>query len=155
MKVNTQDEVANIMTKNVRTVGASDLLYDAIRKMEIESTSAFPVVDSAGTLVGILSSSDLVNHAYNLECDLSSLSAVSEIVRKTLTDVLAEDNCETKVSSVMTDSVETISLNASITDAAQSIIDNEIHHLPVVDDVGKPIGIVSVIDIIRSVAFPV
>lgn len=155
MKLNTENEIENIMTRNVMTVGKDDLLYDAIRKMETESMSAFPVVDSEGSLCGILSSSDLVKHAYDLECDVSTLSAVSDLVRKTLTDVLAEDNCDTKVSSVMTDSVRTISLNTSITDAAQSLINNEIHHLPVVNESGKPIGIVSVLDIIRSGAFPV
>lgn len=155
MTVNTEIKVATIMTQNVLTVGKDDLLYDAIRKMETESMSAFPVVDPSGKVVGILSSSDLVKVAYDLQCDVSTLSVMSDCIRKTLTDVLAEDNCDTKVSSAMTDSVETISLNATITDAAQSLVNNEIHHLPVVDDVGIPIGIVSTLDIVRSVAYPI
>jgi CBS domain-containing protein len=154
MTIDTEQRVADLMTENVVTVGRDDLLHDAIRKMEIELMSALPVVDSAGKVCGILSNSDLVQLTYNLQCDVATLSAVPNLVRKTMTDMIAEDNCDTKVSAAMTSTVETISSSATITDAAQSMIGNAIHHLPVVDDSGVPIGIVSTLDIVRAVAFP-
>lgn len=153
MSTETKLRVAELMTANVVTTNKDDMLFDAIRTMELESMSALPVVDSAGKICGILSNSDLVQLTYNLQCDVSALSVVQEAVRKTLTDVLAEDNCDTKVSSVMTSSVETICPTATIVEAAQVLINTDVHHLPVVDKSGKSVGIVSTLDIVRAVAF--
>ena len=154
MNTDTQLRVGEIMTANVLTVGENDLLYDAMRKMETESISTLPVVDSKGAVCGILSNSDLVNLAYNLQCDVSTLSVVTDKVRKSLTDALADDNCDAKVRSVMTTSIETVGPNATIVDAAQLLPQHSVHHLPVVDDLGIVVGIISTLDIVRAVAFP-
>ncbi len=153
MNTETKLRVSDLMTANVRTVAENDMLYDAIRMMEVESLSALPVVDSTGKLCGILSNSDLLQLAYNLQCDVSTLSAVPDHIRKILTDVLADDNCETKVCGAMTPTVETIGPTETMVDAAKSLINKNVHHLPVVDSNGKSIGIVSTLDIVRGVAF--
>jgi CBS domain-containing protein len=152
MPITIDLRVAECMTRSVVSVNSNADLTKAIGIMDRESLSALPVVDDAGCVCGILSNSDLVRITYDLQCDVCVLPHVSECVRKTLIDSLAEDNEGIKVSSVMTANVETISEMADIAEAATRMIASEIHHLPVVDESKRPIGIIATTDIVRAVA---
>ena len=52
----------------------------------------------------------------------------------------------------MTAPVDTISPDANLIVAARKLMDREYHHLPVVDETGKPVGILSTTDFVRAVA---
>ena len=86
--------------------------------MDQKILSALPVVDDTGSVCGILSNSDLVNIAYDLQCNVGLLPHVSACVRKSLIDALAEENEGVEVATVMTADVETISENDDIATAA-------------------------------------
>lgn len=58
--------VGDIMTKNPRTIGLMDTIQDALLMIQIEKVGAFPVVDAAGGLVGIISVRDLLRAFINV-----------------------------------------------------------------------------------------
>jgi CBS domain-containing protein len=55
--------VAEIMTKDVKTVRASDDISEAYRKMRERKIARLPVVDEQGSLKGIISLNKLVHHS--------------------------------------------------------------------------------------------
>ena len=52
----------------------------------------------------------------------------------------------------MSDSVVTVGLETSIQKAAQEMLRNHVHHLPVVDTEDRLIGIISTMDILAAFA---
>jgi CBS domain-containing protein len=53
--------VANIMTTSIVTIGADRLAFDAMIEMLETGVHHLPVIESSGTVAGIISSDDLVN----------------------------------------------------------------------------------------------
>lgn len=144
--------VRDIMTKVTITVDRNTRLVKAVRLMDRDRVGALPIVNSLSEICGIITHSDLVGLTYELQCGVSVLPHVSDVVRRTLINVLAEDYEDFPVSDAMTSDVTTIDPDASVREAAQVLIDNHIHHLPVVDEHKVPIGIISSYDIVRAVA---
>ncbi len=153
MKVRTMICVSDVMTANVVCVKQNDLLHDALRLLEFEHISALPVVDHNEILCGIVSTSDLIRITDTLQSEMAALPLVSQSVLQSLTQAFARDQSEIKIASVMTESVTTVRPSTRLVDAARSLIENEIHHLPVVDQLGKAIGMISTVDIVRAVAY--
>ena len=145
--------VGEIMTRNVVSVSKDADLTEAIRIMEREGLSAIPVVNAGGQVCGIVSNSDLISLTYDLQCDISVLPYVGKAVRESLIDALNEDNQMVQVTRVMTEHVESVTPQDEISTAARVMTEQSIHHLPVVNQEHKPIGIVSASDIVRTVAF--
>ena len=144
--------VHDCMTPNVVTVKENTHLADAIKLMETKCLAAMPVVDSDGCLRGVLSSADLVSFTHELQGNVSILPLVSTTARGTLANALAADNESMTVYDAMATEFATISGQAKLTDAARCLLENMCHHLPVVDESGKPIGIISTTDIVRVLA---
>ncbi|MCX7682556.1 MAG: CBS domain-containing protein [Anaerolineae bacterium] len=72
----------------------------------------------------------------------------------THTDVIAhygEDLTAIQARDVMTSGVISISENATVAEAARKLVESNIHRLLVVNDEGKPLGILSTTDIIREI----
>lgn len=152
MIINIDLRVADCMTRDIVSIHKHSDLTKAIGVMDQKILSALPVVDDTGSVCGILSNSDLVNIAYDLQCNVGLLPHVSACVRKSLIDALAEENEGVEVATVMTADVETISENDDIATAAAKMTNFGIHHLPVVDKSRKPIGMIATTDIVRAVA---
>ena len=76
--------VADLMTRSSLTVNQDDELVAALSTINLQCLSSMPVVDGDGRVCGILSVADLVNSAYNLECDLAVLGDVPKHCAKNL-----------------------------------------------------------------------
>jgi CBS domain-containing protein len=111
--------VAELMVKDVLTVGPSDTIGEAAEKMHAANVGAVVVVEDMVRIVGIVTERDLVR-------------AVAQRVRA----------AEARVRQWMTPNPVTIEPDMLIEDAAQVMFDNNFRHLPVVKD-GRPLGIVS------------
>jgi CBS domain-containing protein len=111
--------VAELMVKDVLTVGPSDTIGEAAEKMHAANVGAVVVVEDMVRIVGIVTERDLVR-------------AVAQRVRA----------AEARVRQWMTPNPVTIEPDMLIEEAAQVMFDNNFRHLPVVKD-GRPLGIVS------------
>jgi CBS domain-containing protein len=141
--------VADIMTREVVSVRADMRVGQIARVFREHQLSGLPVIDEAGELVGIITELDMVKrHARpQMPAFLPLLGAYiplgtkeyKESLRR-ITGVTAED--------IMTTPVNTISPDASVEDAATVMVSNRSNPLPVVDDNGRMVGIISRTDIL-------
>jgi CBS domain-containing protein len=115
--------VEEIMTRDPRTVNASDTIADAARVMNEADIGDVIVVDN-GDVKGIVTDRDIV------------VRGVAE----------GRDAQSTSVADVCSSGPETIEPSASVDEALQRMRDADIRRLPVVDG-GRPVGIVSLGDL--------
>ncbi len=144
--------VGDYMSRGAITIDDSEKVITAIRKMEENKLSVVPAVDGQGKIVGILSSTDLIEMIYVVQSELSALPLVSEKMQKRLLRLLTERGDTSYVRDVMKSPVETIVESANLVVAARKMDDSGYHHLPVVDENDRPIGMLSTSDFVRAFA---
>ena len=127
--------VTDIMQTELQTSGADDRVVDAVATIADQHVSGLPVVDHRGRLVGVVSSTDV----------LQLLSEVGDSERRG--DILDA----TLVREIMTAKPLTIDPDADVHEAARQMLYGEIHRLFVEFD-GALVGVVSQSDIVGAVA---
>ncbi len=127
--------VADIMQTNLKSIGAADLVGEAITALAEHHVSGLPVVDDGGRLVGVLSNSDV-------------LQALAEHSDPEERERIFE---QTEVRELMTPRPQTVTPEASIKDAAQRMLYLEVHRL-FVEREGKLTGVISTTDLVRAMA---
>lgn len=121
--------VGSLMTSPVTTVSADTPAKEVATLMLDQGISSVVVVDEDNELVGILTSTDFVAIAAATE----SAAAFS-------------------VADHMTTDVVTTTVQASIADVADLLIEYGIHHVPVVDDTEGVVGMVTTTDLTAYIA---
>jgi CBS domain-containing protein len=127
--------VADLMQTQLKVVRTDDTISDALALLADSHVSGVPVVDESGHLVGVLSSSDILE-ALAEHTDPAAREAVFD---------------ETLVRDLMTPRPQSISPDATLRDAAQRLLYLEVHRLFVERD-GKLMGVVSTSDLVRAMA---
>jgi CBS domain-containing protein len=115
--------VEEIMTRDPKTVSASDTIVDAARLMNDADIGDVIVVDGE-----------------QIKCIVTDRDIVVRAVAE------GRDPQSTSVSDVCTPSLETIEPEASVDEALRKMRESDIRRLPVVQD-GRPVGIVSLGDL--------
>lgn len=116
--------IGRIMSTSLRTVTPDALVEDAAQLMLEDDIGSVIVTDDAGRLEGILTTTDFVR-------------------------IVAERKPKdrTPVSTYMSQDLTTVTAQDSIRDAADVMVENGFHHLPVVDEEEGVIGIVTTSDL--------
>lgn len=142
----TKTSVAAIMTRSVQTVEANDFIVEALRFMA-DGINSLPVVNHKGDCIGVLSRADLA------EPLLKEDQQLAQIIESEGTPNLfgsALETCNVRlVHELMSDQVRVVDETTSIKQACILMASNEIHHLPVVNQERKVVGIVSSLDLIQ------
>jgi IMP dehydrogenase len=113
--------VADYMTKNVITLKPDDTVSDAIKLIEKTGHDGFPVVDDKSVVIGYVSSRDLLRQ---------------------------DDGA--KIKDVMTKQIFVAREFMDLRDAARVMFRTGHSKLPVVDEDGRLLGILTNMDVIRS-----
>ena len=121
-------KVKDVMLKNPVTVREDETVSGVVKKMAELNIGAIPVVNEKGEIVGIFSERDLLKR----------------VVAKGL-------SYNTKIREVMTRNPLTISLEATVEEAKEIMAKIKARHLPVIDNDGHLVGVVSLSDIEFSV----
>lgn len=129
---------ADAMTPWPITIGPDAPLSDAVRLVVRHHIRHLPVVDSASSLVGMLSERDLREAIGD---PLEYLAVESKLVTS-----------EPRVSAVMTKPVHTARFDTPLAELAGKFADLRIGAIPVTDGFGALIGIVSYVDALRVLA---
>lgn len=120
--------IKDYMTRRVTMLSPETEIMQAVHTLLEKDVSGAPVVDSDGKLVGLLTHKDcmkvVLNAAYHSE------------------------HCGT-VADFMTATLDVLTPETSIADAAQRFLDESYHRYPVVED-GALIGVISRGDILRA-----
>lgn len=133
--------VKDVMTKDVVSVRVTAEYKVVIAVMRELHVSAFPVLDSADHLVGVVSEADLLLKAVGQDALAGHLiGSRSEGERAKASGVT--------VGQLMTTPPVTIGPDDSVADAARLMHDRLVKRLPVVDDAGELVGIVSRVDLL-------
>jgi CBS-domain-containing membrane protein len=128
--------VSSVMTSPVVTVTPETTFKDAVKVLRRKRVSGLPVVDRNGQLVGIVTEADLLNKVERREPESYVLE--SKRHRTDRAHAAAMD-----VASAMTRDVVSVRPDFPIALAAREMHTRGIKRLPVVDESGKVVGIVS------------
>jgi CBS domain-containing protein len=141
--------VRDIMVRHVSTVSPHSSLAEVVRLLLRQGVKAVPVVDERRRVVGIITGGDLLTRAA-LEF---RLSIQQELEAEAVARALHRIEIDGKTASdVMTPHPRTISADATLVTAIRTMSDRHIKRLPVVDDQGCLVAILSRADVLRAVA---
>jgi CBS domain-containing protein len=145
--------VRDLMTTDVLSFGPAEEVRAAMQALVERDVDAAPVVDEAGVVVGLISTGDLIvaEGKVHVPTVISLLGASFELPgeRKRFEEDLRK-SLGGQVSDLMTRDPHTIGPDASLEDAATVMHANDVSRLPVVDDGGRLVGLLSRGDVIRS-----
>ncbi len=140
--------VAEIMTHNPVTVRAGDSALEAWERMLQHNLKSLPVLDEDGRVAGVLTFEDYLERV-GLNARLAVAQRLDEDSLRAEMDVLRRS--QLKVSNVMSKPPVTVQANETVGLAAQRMVEHEITRLPVIDESGKLVGVVSRLDLLRQV----
>lgn len=115
-------------SRELHTIGAKATVLETARALCRHRIGALPVLADDGKLVGIITERDILQECCR-DCD---------------------DIGEKPVASVMTRQVITAHVHDDMHDTLRVLAGKHIRHLPVLDEEGKLVGVVSIGDILRS-----
>jgi CBS domain-containing protein len=152
-------KVKDTMEKLVIKFHVDDKITDIAQILRENKISGAPIVDKDNKVIGIVSEGDIMRllevHSPRINLILPSpLDWIELPIRmKYEFDEIAEDMnraASVHISEIMTKKVITTKEDDDISDAAQLMDTHSVNRLPVVDDEGKLIGIVTRGDIISA-----
>ena len=146
-------QARDIMTKEVLSVSPETLVSDLAKTLVGKKISGVPVVDADGRLVGIVTQSDLVERAQELELPPALnildfhlyLEVPSHFFRK------LEKMLGATVGDIMSPKPVTVSPDTPVPRLAALMDRQKVHTLPVLEG-GKIVGIIGKIDLVRALA---
>ena len=138
--------VEDVMTVEVLTVRSDTSLKDAAEILAGRRISGLPVVDAENHVVGVLSEGDILFKERGVQEKKGVLERWLDLP---LPDVAAKLDART-VGEAMSAPAVTIARKRPLTEAANRMIDESVNRLPVVDEDGKLIGIVTRADLVRA-----
>ena len=138
----------DIMSREPVTVQFGDGLEDAWALMRRHHVKALPVTDRTGRVVGIVTQADFLRQA-NLDVHDGLGDRVKELVRSTGSLLSTKPEV---VGQIMTRRVRVARQDRLIVDLVNSFSADGHHHLPVVDDDRKLVGILTLSDFVRALA---
>ncbi len=145
--------VSSVMTTEVLAFSPDDNVREAMQQMVDRGIDGAPVLDTTGTVVGVLTSSDLIVQEAKIHFPtvVSILGATIERPReKERFDKDMDKALGASVGEVMHRDAITIGPEETIEQAATLMHDHDVSRLPVVDDSGL-VGIVGRTDILRAI----
>lgn len=143
--------VNQVMTKRVEMLTPVDTIKQAVTLMLDCELTTIPIVDSQSRCVGILSRNDLTEMFLQEDDELSRVLETDRLSLGWLNRSLDTGDTRT-VKELMTCDVVTAQANQTLAEACQIMTRHKIHHLPVVDEEGVVVGIISAFDVVVAVA---
>ncbi|GAA3399298.1 CBS domain-containing protein [Cryptosporangium minutisporangium] len=144
----THRQVKDVMTTDVRTVYVGAPAKVVAEQLEAEQVSALPVVDDDFHVVGVVSEADLL-HKITYQDDVDDRP---RLLRRHRADRAKAEAASART--LMTSPAVTIRPGASVVEAAALMERQHVKRLPVVDDTGELVGIVSRRDLVRLFTRP-
>ena len=127
--------VADLMTIDPVTISVDAPLEEVARLCHVNEVSGLPVIDDGGSLVGVISQTDLV-----------------AIHDSRLSRLIRAEPSGLRVGEVMSSPAVTVPMTSSLRIAARLMRDDRIHRVVAVDEQGRPIGVLSASDFVTLFA---
>jgi len=132
-------KVSEIMTTSLITAGPDETIKDVILKMRRKNVSGLPVVDKNNKVLGTFSETDVAKALPDIlnEAQYIPLVDVRELTSEPIKRVM-------DIPSI------TIQADTEVEEAAKIVLEEYRHRLPVVDELGHLIGMVTLGDILKA-----
>ena len=137
-------QAEEVMTEGVMSIAEDATVLQAAELLVNTRVSAMPVLDGAGTMIGIVSLTDLLGGGCG-----SALEALRELADHQRADASLGHMRTVPVTDVMTKNVVVVANDASLLDVAELMQARKVKHIPVVRE-GAVVGMVSRVDILRA-----
>jgi CBS-domain-containing membrane protein len=141
---------SDIMVKDVVTVDPDATIQAVAEILVAKRISGLPVVDSAGSLVGIVSEGDLLRRAESGTEHSRSWWLKLLMGRESLAAEFVKEHAR-RVRDVMTRDVITVASDTPVTEIAALLEKNHIKRVPVIDD-DQLVGIISRANLVQALA---
>lgn len=143
-------KVADIMTKDVISISENTSLKEAAGLLAKVKIHGMPVVDSSKKVIGIITESDF----FAKDSSNIFLPTFIDFLEKGRTNPAVENNpdeavLKSTVKDIMTQKCDTVKGDLSVKELIRLFKDKTYNSLPVVDDNGFLVGIVTIMDIIK------
>jgi CBS domain-containing protein len=139
--------VEDIMTKNVVAIKRDADLHETARLLSENRISGMPVIDDENRVIGVISEADLL-----LLAGMKREHTFRDVLRSILGEPLAVRKKGTRVEHVMSFPPVTAKADDDVAEVANILDERRIKRLPVVNEEGKLIGIISRADIVRAIS---
>ncbi len=150
------DTVRDVMESSPASVSIDTKVEDVVRTLHDNELPGVPVLDGDGRLAGIVTEADLVlpddqgdlhlPHYINLfggTVFLEPLGRYEKRLRKAFASTAAD---------MMTKDPDTVGPDASVKEAARLIHESGHNRLPVVEDDGRLVGVITRVDLLGALA---
>jgi CBS domain-containing membrane protein len=145
-RISMRIAVRDVMTTKVVTVKRNADLHEAARLLSENKISGMPVVDDANRVIGVISEADILVLA-----GMHKEHSFRDILRNILGEPVPARKSGDKVKDVMSFPPVTSKANDDVREVAAIFDERRIKRLPVVDDDGILLGIISRADIVRAI----
>jgi CBS domain-containing protein len=147
--------VADIMERDPVTVGRDDDVESVVRTLRQHELPGVPVVDGSGVCVGIITENDLILRDEDADLHLPHHLEIMGGVIYTESMKHFEKRMQkafaSKAEDMMTADPITITPDAPVHEAAKLIAENKHNRLPVVEDGGRLVGVVTRLDVLDAI----
>jgi CBS-domain-containing membrane protein len=137
--------VKNIMTTQVVAIHRSTSFKEMAARLRHERVSAFPVVDDDGTVVGVVSETDLLPKE---TLDAGWAAGIPEMTSRALNQGDQEKAESVTAAELMTQPAVTAAPEDTVEHAARLMYTHRVKRLPVTDAAGRLVGIISRADVL-------
>lgn len=138
--------VRDAMTRNVIKIREDADINEVMTRLSEHRISGLPVVDGEDRVIGMVTEADLLAMA-----GMKKGYAFKDIFRHLLGEPLPGPKRSTRLLDVMTSPAITTGPEADIREVALTMAEKRIKRLPVVDEQGRLIGVISRADIIKFI----
>ena len=142
----------DIMTKRVITIGRDASIGELSELLVENKISGVPVIDENGKLVGIVTEADIIVKDADLHFPryFKLLDGIIylESFRKFKRNL--KKYIGIKVEDIMTDKVKVVKEDTSVSEIANIMMSSNINRVPVTDEKGGLVGIITRRDIVKS-----
>ncbi|MCE5270722.1 CBS domain-containing protein [bacterium] len=144
---------SDIMTRSVICAGPQETVNSLINTFLDHRISCAPVVDESGSLVGIVTKTDILAHIVHLDLDLTLKVALKDVLgaRADSSGIEVSSVSDLKVSDIMTRQAITAEESTPVKNLAEMMIEHGIHRIVITRD-GAISGILSTLDLLYFIA---
>lgn len=126
--------VADLMTIDPIVVAIDATIEDAAHLLHENGITGLPVIDAFGRLVGVISQTDIVG-----------------VLDSPLGRLIRTKPSGLRVGELMTSPAISVPLTGSVQEAARLMVQSQVHRLVATDETGRPVGVLSAIDLVTLV----
>ena len=154
MEKTMEKPAKEFMTKNVIAVKESESIKHLFKLMDESGILGVPVIDDSRRVIGIVTESDLIKHFTTLKTPRSVNLLGGIIYLNNIADFNKQlkEHCAETVKDLMFESAITVKEDATLLEVINTMSENQITRLPVVNKKNQLVGIITRTDIVHQLA---